>query len=66
MRRAIRAARRVRVGKSCCISGSRWSCPIWSGSRHFHIEMAAGFDDDAEALKPNTIALANAIIPQLR
>ena len=39
---------------------------VWTGSHHFHIEMGAGFEDDAEALKPNTIALANAIIPQLR
>jgi hypothetical protein len=39
---------------------------VWSGSRHFHIEMGAGFDDDAKAMKPNVIALANAIVPQLR
>ena len=39
---------------------------VWTGSRHFHIEMGGGFDDDAKTLKPNAIALANAIIPQLR
>jgi hypothetical protein len=39
---------------------------VWSGSRHFHIEMGAGLDDDAKAMKPNTIALANAIIAQLK
>ena len=39
---------------------------VWSGSRHFHIEMGAGLDDDAKAMRPNTTALANAIIPQLK
>ena len=39
---------------------------VWTGAQQFHIQMAAGFDDDAEALKPNTVALAHAIIPKLR
>ncbi len=39
---------------------------VWSGARHFHIQMSAGLSDDSKAMKPNTIALANAIIPQLR
>ena len=39
---------------------------VFIGSRYFHIEMASGFDDDAKALKPNTIELAKAIVPQLR
>lgn len=39
---------------------------VWKGSRHFHIEMGGGFDDDAKTLKPNAIALANAILPELR
>ena len=39
---------------------------VWVGSRHFSIEMGAGFEDDAKALKPNVIELAKAIVPQLR
>ena len=39
---------------------------VWSGSRHFHIEMAAGFDDDSRAMQSNIVALAQAIIPKLR
>lgn len=39
---------------------------VFVGSRYFHIEMASGFDDDAKALKPNTIELAKAIVAQLR
>jgi hypothetical protein len=39
---------------------------VWTGSRYFSIEMAAGFREDAKELKPNAIALANAIVPLLR
>ena len=41
---------------------------VWSGDRRFHVEISVGLSasDKAEALKPNTIALAKAIIPQLR
>ena len=39
---------------------------VWTKSQHFHIQMDVGFQDDAKALKPNAIALANAIIPQLK
>jgi len=39
---------------------------VWSGAQHFHIQMATGYEDDAKALKPNAITLANAVIPQLR
>jgi hypothetical protein len=39
---------------------------VWSRTHHFHIQMGVGFEDDAKALKPNVVALANAIIPQLR
>lgn len=39
---------------------------VWTRSGAFHIEMGAGFEDEAAALKPNVIALANAIIPKLR
>ena len=38
----------------------------WTGADQFHIQMGAGFDDEAAALKPNTIALAQALIPLLR
>ena len=41
---------------------------VWTGSRHFAIEMSPGLfsGEDPKALKANVIALANAIIPQLR
>ena len=39
---------------------------VWTGSRHFSIQMGAGFDDDAKAMKSNTVALAKAIVSQLR
>jgi hypothetical protein len=39
---------------------------VWTGARQFHVQLGAGFEDDAKALKPNAIALANALIPQLR
>ena len=39
---------------------------VWTGSRHFSIQMIAGYDDDAKALNPNVVALAQAIVPQLR
>jgi hypothetical protein len=40
---------------------------VWTGAHHFHIEIGVGLmdGDDTEALKPNTIELAKAIIPQL-
>lgn len=41
---------------------------VWSGSHHFHIEIGVGFmdGDETEALKPNAVELAEAIIPRLR
>jgi hypothetical protein len=41
---------------------------VWTGSRHFAIEMSPALfsGEDPKALKANVIALANAIIPQLR
>ena len=39
---------------------------VWTGSRQFHVQMGAGFDDQAAALKANAIALAQALIPLLR
>lgn len=41
---------------------------VWAGTDHFHIEIGVGFmdGDDTEALKPNTVELAMAIIPGLR
>jgi hypothetical protein len=40
---------------------------VWTGAHHFHIEISVGFmdGDDTQALKPNTMELAKAIIPQL-
>lgn len=40
---------------------------VWTGAHHFHIEISVGFmdGDDTEGLKPNTIELAKAIIPQV-
>jgi hypothetical protein len=40
---------------------------VWTGARHFHIQMGVGFGpDDAETLRPITIELARAIVPKLR
>jgi hypothetical protein len=40
---------------------------VWTGKRHFHVQMGMGFGpDDAETLRPVTIELAKAIVPQLR
>jgi hypothetical protein len=39
---------------------------VWTGSRHFSVQMSAGYAEDAKALKPNLIELAKAIVPQLR
>ena len=44
---------------------------VFSGTRHFHIELGVGLDDTvqkikAKDLKPNAITLAQAIIPKLR
>ena len=39
---------------------------VWSGSNHFHIQMGVGFEDEAKALRPNTIALATEIVAKLK
>jgi hypothetical protein len=39
---------------------------VWSGARHFLVEIAGGLMDDARELKPNSIELAKGIAPQLR
>ena len=39
---------------------------VWTGAHHFTIQMGVPTDGTAEKIKPNTIALANAIIPQLK
>lgn len=41
---------------------------VWTGEDHFHIEIGVGFmdGDHTEALKPNAVELAEAIIPELR
>ena len=38
---------------------------VWSGTHHFTIQMSVPMGSTAEAIKPNTVALANAIIPKL-
>ena len=38
---------------------------VWSGTHHFTIQMGVSMGSTPEAIKPNTIALANAIIPKL-
>src|SRR5262245_19943489 len=39
---------------------------VWTGSRHFSVQMGGGFEDEGKAMKPNVIALAKAVVPQLR
>ena len=39
---------------------------VWTGTRHFSIQMGGGISEDARTMKSNTIALADAIVPQLR
>lgn len=39
---------------------------VWSGTHHFTIQMGIPMGSTAAAIRPNTIALANAIIPKLR
>jgi hypothetical protein len=39
---------------------------VWTGANHFTIQMNVPMGTTAESLRPNTIALANAIIPKLR
>ena len=39
---------------------------VWSGARHFLVEIVGGFTDDARALKPNSIELARGIASRLR
>lgn len=47
-------------------NSSTASMYIWSGNRHFLVEIVAGFMDDATTLKPNSIELARGIVSQLR
>jgi hypothetical protein len=39
---------------------------VWSGARHFLVEIFTGFGDDARGLKPNSIELAKGIAAKLR
>ena len=47
-------------------NSSTASMYVWSGTRHFLVEIVAGFLDDAKTLKPNSIELAKGIAFQLR
>ena len=39
---------------------------VWTGAHHFTIQMSVNTGRTAETTKPDTIAVANAIIPKLR
>ena len=39
---------------------------VWTGSHHFTIQIGVPAGSSAESIRPNTITLANAIIPKLR
>jgi hypothetical protein len=39
---------------------------VWTGANHFTIQLGVPTGSTAEAVRPNTITLANAIIPKLR
>ena len=39
---------------------------VWAGTHHFTIQMGIPMGSTAAAVRPNTITLANAIIPKLR
>ena len=39
---------------------------VWTGAHHFTIQLGVPVGGTAEAIKPNAITLANAIIPKLR
>lgn len=39
---------------------------VWTGAHHFTIQMGVPTGGTAEKIKPNTIALAQAIIPKLK
>ena len=56
------------VGDAAFFEGNRnfANLYVWTGSRHFHVEMMAAASEHGKDLKPNTITLANAVLPQLR
>ena len=39
---------------------------VWTGTHHFTIQMSVPTGATAESIRPNTIGLANALIPKLR
>jgi hypothetical protein len=48
-------------------NANRWAeLMVWSGAHHFTIQQDVPMGSTAEAMKPNTIALANYIITKLR
>jgi len=48
-------------------NGGRWAeLMVWTGPNHFTIQMGVPMGSTAEAIKPNTIALANELMPKLR
>jgi hypothetical protein len=48
-------------------NANRWAeLIVWTGTHHFTIQMDVPDGSTAEAIKPNVVILANAIIPQLK
>jgi len=48
-------------------NANRWAeLMVWSGAHHFTIQQDVPMGSTAEAMKPNTIALANYLITKLR
>jgi hypothetical protein len=48
-------------------NANRWAeLFVWTGAHHFTIQMGVPTGSTADAIKPNTIALASEIIPKLK
>jgi hypothetical protein len=48
-------------------NGGRWAeLMVWTGAHHFTIQMGVPNGSTAEAIKPNTVTLAHAIIDKLK
>lgn len=48
-------------------NANRWAeLIVWTGAHHFTIQMGVPDGSTAEAIKPNVVMLAQAIIPQLK
>lgn len=48
-------------------NGGRWAeLMVWTGAHHFTIQMGVPTGSTAEAIKPNTVTLARAIVDRLK